>query len=56
MHSRRFDSGRRRLQIEQGAAATGAGDVVGFENARPGCLQNVVAQAQRLTGRFFALH
>ena len=44
------------MQIEQGAATTGAGDIVGLENARPSRLQNVVTQTQRLSGRFFALH
>jgi hypothetical protein len=56
MQCGRFDSGGRSLQIEQGAATTGAGDIVGLENARTSRLQNVVAQTQRLSGRFFALH
>ena len=56
MHGRRFDSGRCRLQVEQGATTTGAGDVVGLENAGTGRLQNVVTQAQRLSGGLFALH
>ena len=32
------------------------GDIIGLENPRPRRLQNVVAQAQRLARRFFALH
>src|SRR5438094_5442645 len=56
MHGRCFDSGRCRLQVEQGATTTGAGDVVGLENAGTGRLQNVVAQTQGLSGGLLTLH
>ena len=56
MHCCRFNFGGRGLQVEQGAAATGASHVVGFENPRARCLQDVVAQSQRLSRRFLALH
>jgi hypothetical protein len=44
------------LEIEERAAAARAGDVVGLEDAHAGGLQNVVADAQRLAGRVFAVH
>ena len=56
MRSCLFDSSSRCLEIEQGAAAGRAGDVIGFENARAGCLQNIVTQAQSLPRRFFSLN
>ena len=53
---RGFDARGGGLQIEERAPAARAGDVIGLENARAGGLQDVVGQAQRLPGRFFALH
>ena len=42
------------LEIEQGAAAAWAGDVVGLEDAGAGGLQDVVGEPQRLAGCRFA--
>ena len=46
----------RGLQIEQRPSAGRAGDIISLENARAGCLQDVVRQAERLSRRFLALH
>ncbi len=56
MESGGFDSRCGGLEIEKRPAARWKRDIVGLENAITGGLQNVVAQAQRLAGCFFALH
>ena len=51
-----FDSRGGFLEIEKGAAAAWAGDIVGFENADTSGLKGVVGYAERLAGSRFALH
>ena len=51
----RLDARGGGLQIEERAAAGGAGDVIGLEDAGAGRLEDVVGEAQRLAGRGFAL-
>jgi len=51
-----FDFRRCGLQIEQRPSAGRARDVISLEDARAGCLQDVVGQTERLSRRSLALH
>ena len=51
-----FDSRGGCLEVEKGAAAAWAGDIVGFENADPSGLEGVVGYAERLARSSVALH
>ena len=44
----RLDSSGNGLQVEKGATAGRAGDVVGFKGAEPGCLKDVIGKTQGL--------
>ena len=50
-----FDTFGGRLQIEQSTTTGGARDEFGLRHAQPGCLQDVVAQAERLCSREIAV-
>lgn len=44
------------LEVEKGATAGRAGDVIGLEDARAGGLENVVGKAEGLAGSGFSTH
>ena len=46
----RLDAGGRALQVEEGAPAAWAGDIVGLEDSCPGGLKDVVGEPKRLPG------
>ncbi len=50
-----FDAGGGFLEVEQGAAAAWAGDIVGFKNADACGLEDVVGDAEGLAGGCFSL-
>jgi hypothetical protein len=56
MRSRFFDFRCGGLQIEERPSAGWARNIIGLKNARAGCLQNVIRQSERLSGRLLALH
>src|SRR5579859_13109 len=49
-----LDAGGDGLEIEEGAAATGAGDVIRLEAATAGGLQDIIGEAERQSGAAFA--